>query len=67
MPENDAPTKPFWASKTIIANVVSALVAVGASMGIPALEGLQGEFTVLVMALVNIVLRVMTSKGVAVS
>lgn len=59
--------KPFWASKTLIANVIAGIVAVSTAFGLDL--GLSPETqTALVggiLALVNIVLRFMTSKPIA--
>jgi hypothetical protein len=58
-------SKPFWQSKTLWANVVMLIadVANGAYGAVP----IPPEYKVYVVLAVNILLRIATSKGLAVS
>lgn len=60
--------KPFWASKTLWANVVAGAVAVGTAFGLDL--GLDAEQQTAIvggiMAIVNVGLRFVTNTGVTV-
>jgi hypothetical protein len=60
-------TKPFWASRTLWVNVLAGAAAVSTGFGLNL--GLDPDTQVAlvggIMAVVNIVLRVVTNKGVA--
>ena len=57
--------KPWWTSKMIWANVLAMVAAISGATGIDL--GLtpeaQSQIVVGIMSVVNVVLRVMTSKG----
>ena len=63
MAEAQAPSKPFWTSKTMWANVAGMV-----SPYIVSLLGIDmptAEVTVLLLGIVNIVLRVVTKNAVS--
>lgn len=62
MTNPESPTKPWWASRTLIVNGIAALVVVGANAGIDWLPSVAPELQVIGLAIVNIVLRVVTKK-----
>ena len=64
---NDAPTKPWWQSKTLIANAIASLVVIGANAGLDFLPSIAPDLQVLGLALLNIAIRVFTKKPLSVS
>lgn len=58
--------KPWWASRTIWANVVGLGAIVGARYGLELTEAAQAEVVAAVMALINIALRFVTDSPVTV-
>ena len=58
--------KPFWASKTMWANVIALGALVGARFGLEITQAAQGEIVAAVLAVVNIALRFVTDKPVRV-
>ena len=55
--------KPFWKSKTILVNVVAGLVLY--FIGMPEV-GAAPELSVLVLAVINLILRAVTSDPIGV-
>jgi len=60
------PKKPWYASKTILANIVAfaATVAVIAGVDLGLTPEVQAEIVAAVLAGVNIVLRLITTQGI---
>lgn len=59
-----AETKPFWRSKTIWANVISALVAILLLVSQSPSLMQYSEWLLLAQGILNIVLRFVTDTGV---
>lgn len=57
-------SKPWYTSKTVWANLIGVLAAVAASFGLDIGAEEQGALSVAILAVVNIVLRLVTNKGV---
>lgn len=58
-------SKPWWASKTLWANIVAGILAVTGSFGILELDAeTQTQLVVGIMAVMNIILRLVTKTGV---
>lgn len=59
-------TKPFYASKTMWANVVAVVAAIASAMGFDLGLDPETQVTIVlaVMGVVNIVLRFMTGKAI---
>ena len=59
--------KPFWASKTIWANVIAGAAAIAVSFGFDfgLTPDVQAQVLVGVMAVINIVLRFVTKSAVS--
>jgi hypothetical protein len=55
--------KPFWKSKTVLVNVVGAVVL--SFLGHEAVSA-NGDIVAIVAAAVNIILRVVTTEGLSV-
>lgn len=62
-------TKPFWASKTIWVNFIAGVVAVTGAFGIDLGLTPEAQTSLVggIMAVVNIVLRLVTKTGVSAS
>ena len=58
--------KPWYASKTMWVNIVALLGSVAAATGLDLglTPEVQGSIVAAIMAVVNIVLRIMTNQGV---
>lgn len=61
-----ANSKPVWASKTLVTNTVAVVAAVAVAFGVDLGAEVQGEIVAIVMGVVNIALRFMTTKAVSV-
>ena len=61
--------KPFWASKTIWANVIAFTAAISTAFGIDLGLDPESQTAIVggIMAVANVILRVITSKAVSVS
>jgi len=61
-------TKPFWASKTLWVNAIAFLAAVTGAVGLDLGLTPEAQTSIVtgVMAVVNIILRVVTNSGVSV-
>mgnify|MGYP007047823503 CR=1 FL=1 len=61
-------SKPAWASKTLWVNLIALLVSVGAAFGVDLGLDTEAQASLVggIMAVVNIVLRVMTTQPVTV-
>lgn len=62
-------SKPFWASKTLWANIIGGAVAIGTAFGLPLDLDAESQTAIVggIMAVVNIVLRFMTRAPVTVT
>lgn len=57
-------SKPWYTSKTVWANLIGVLAAVASSFGLDIGAEEQGALSVGILAVVNIVLRLVTNRGV---
>ena len=67
MPENEAPTKPWWASKTFLANGVLILGGIATSAGLTWFADISNDLLMVVTGLAGIALRFATKKPVSLS
>ena len=58
-------TKNWWASKTIWANLLAVIAAIGTAFGLNLDAGIQAEVVTVIMGVVNIALRFVTRQPVA--
>ena len=59
-------SKPFWASKTVIVNLVALLASVLGELGVASIGvDAQGYIVGIVMSIANIALRVVTKDKVS--
>lgn len=58
--------KPFWASKTLWANVIGGIVAVGTAFGLDLNLDAEAQTAIVggIMAVLNVVLRLVTKTAV---
>lgn len=55
-------SKPFWASKTLIVNIVAVIAAVASSFGLGIGAEIQAELVGITLGVANIALRFVTTK-----
>ena len=58
-------SKPFWASKTIWANVIAVVAVLAGSAGFEITADLQASIVATVMGITNIVLRFITKTPIS--
>jgi hypothetical protein len=62
-------SKPFWASKTLWANIIGGAVAIGTAFGLDLGLDAEAQTAIVggIMTVINVILRFMTSAPVTVT
>lgn len=62
-------SKPFWASKTLWANIIGGAVAVGTAFGLDIGLDAEAQTAIVggIMTVINVILRFMTTAPVSVT